>query len=45
MLMKSTQKAREKAISKIAEVRDAMGINYFDDKDLIEEQASKYGDN
>ena len=45
MLMKSTQKAREKAISKIAEVRDAMGINYFDDKDLIEEQTSKYGDN
>lgn len=42
MLMKSTAKAREKAISKIAEVRDAMGINYFDDKDLISAQADKY---
>ena len=42
MLMKSTAKAREKAISKIAEVRDAMGINYFDDKELINEQSDKY---
>ena len=42
MLMESTKKAREKGISKIAEVRDAMGINYFDDKDLISEQSDKY---
>lgn len=44
MLMKCTAKAREKAISKIAEVRDAMGINYFDDKDLIEQQSNKYSE-
>ena len=42
MLMNCTAKAREKAKSKIAEVRDAMGINYFDDKDLIDEQSDKY---
>ena len=44
MLMKSTSKAREKAISKIAEIRDAMGIDYFDDKDLINGQAEKYNE-
>ena len=42
MLMKCTQKAREKAISKIAEVRGAMGIDYFDDKELINEQSERY---
>ncbi len=42
MLVGCTAKAREKAKSKIAEVRDAMGINYFDDKDLINEQSDKY---
>lgn len=44
MLLKCTAKAREKAISKIAEVRDAMGINYFDDKDLIDGQSNKYNE-
>ena len=42
MLKESTKKAREKAISKIAEVRDAMGIDYFDDEDLINSQSDKY---
>ena len=42
MLMTCTARAREKAKSKIAEVRNAMGINYFDDKDLIDEQSDKY---
>lgn len=44
MLMTCTARAREKAKSKIAEVRNAMGINYFDDKDLIDEQSNKYSD-
>ena len=42
MLKESTKKAREKAISKIAEVRGAMGIDYFDDEDLINSQSDKY---
>ena len=44
MLHKCTEKARERAKNKINEVRDAMGINYFDDKDLIEGQSDKYSE-
>lgn len=44
ILLKSTAKARERAKMKIAEVRDAMGINYFDDIDLIKSQSNKYNE-
>ncbi len=42
MLLKCTERARKRAINKINEVRDAMGINYFDDKELIANQSDKY---
>ncbi len=42
MLRKGTEKARETAAATLAEVRNAMRINYFDDAQLIEEQSRKY---
>ena len=42
ILKKGTEKARETAAKTMAEVRNAMRINYFDDAELIAEQAKKY---
>ena len=42
MLRKGTEIARNTAAATLAEVRNAMRINYFDDAQLIEEQSRKY---
>lgn len=42
ILKKGSEKAREAAAKTLDEVRAAMKINYFDDLDLIREQAEKY---
>lgn len=42
ILEEGTKKAREVAAQTLKEVKDAMKINYFDDKDLIAEHAAKY---
>ncbi|MGP1436909.1 MAG: tryptophan--tRNA ligase [Phocaeicola sp.] len=42
MLKKGSESARETAAQTLDEVRKAMKINYFDDLDLIREQAKKY---
>ncbi|MCE2617662.1 tryptophan--tRNA ligase [Phocaeicola oris] len=42
MLKKGSESARETAAQTLDEVRRAMKINYFDDMDLIREQAKKY---
>ncbi len=43
ILRKGTEKARNTAAQTLSEVRKAMKINYFDDAELIREQAEKYG--
>lgn len=42
ILKKGSDEAREKAAQTLSEVRSAMKINYFDDAELIREQAAKY---
>ena len=42
ILEKGCQEARAKAAQTLDEVREAMKINYFADKDLIAEQSAKY---
>lgn len=42
ILQKGCADARETAAQTLSEVRSAMKITYFDDKDLIEEQAKRY---
>ena len=42
ILKKGTEKAREAASETLADVKAAMKINYFDDEELIREQAEKY---
>ncbi|MBR5030546.1 MAG: tryptophan--tRNA ligase [Muribaculaceae bacterium] len=42
ILRKGTDKARETAAQTMSEVRNAMKINYFDDKELIRQQAEFY---
>lgn len=42
MLKKGCEKAREKAAATLDDVRRAMKINYFDDADLIAEQAKRF---
>ena len=42
ILKKGTQVARERGIRTLEEVKKAMQINYFDDKELIAQQAEKY---
>ena len=42
ILKKGSEAAREVAAQTLHEVREAMKINYFDDPDLIREQAEKY---
>lgn len=43
MLHEGSQRARETAAQTLHEVRDAMKINYFDDKELILSQTLRYG--
>ncbi len=43
ILRKGSEAARETAAQTLEEVRAAMKINYFTDKDLIEEQAKAFG--
>lgn len=43
ILKAGTKKAQEAAAQTLAQVRDAMRINYFEDEDLIMEHAKKYG--
>lgn len=42
ILRKGTEKARETAAQTMSEVRQAMQINYFDDKELIQSQAELF---
>ena len=42
ILRKGTEEARKTAAQTLSEVRDAMKINYFDDAELIAQQAGKY---
>ena len=42
ILRKGSEAARAQAAKTLEEVKDAMKINYFADKDLIAEQAAKY---
>ena len=42
ILRKGSEKAREVAAKTLHEVRDAMKINYFDDEELIREQAERF---
>jgi len=43
MLRKGSEAARETAAQTLGDVRRAMRINYFDDQDLIREQAKRFG--
>lgn len=43
ILKAGSERAREVATKTLDEVRAAMKINYFDDLDLVKEQAEKYG--
>ena len=45
MLQEGCLKARETAAATLSEVRKAMKINYFDDIELIEEQAKRFASN
>ena len=45
MLQEGCLKARETAAATLDEVRKAMNINYFDDIELIEEQAKRFASN
>ena len=42
VLHKGSIQAREKAAQTLTDVKNAMKINYFDDKELIKEQSEKY---
>ncbi len=44
ILKKGSEKAREEAAQTLSEVKNAMRINYFDDAELIKNQAEKYGE-
>ena len=43
MLRQGSLKARETAADTLSKVKKAMKIDYFDDVDLIAEQARRYG--
>lgn len=43
VLKKGSEEAEKVAAETLSDVKKAMKINYFDDVDLIEEQAKKYG--
>ena len=42
ILRAGSEKAEKVAAQTLKEVKDAMKINYFDDNDLIEEQAKRF---
>ena len=42
ILRKGSEAAREVAAKTLYEMKQAMQINYFDDENLIAEQAAKY---
>ena len=42
ILRRGSDEARAMAASTLNDVRNAMRINYFDDKELIERQAKEY---
>ena len=42
ILKKGSEQAREVAAQTMSEVRKAMKIDYFDDAELIRQQAEKY---
>ena len=42
VLKKGSEVARETAAQTLSEVKSAMRINYFDDIELIREQAARY---
>ncbi len=42
ILRRGTEKARETAVQTMDEVRNAMKINYFDDKELIQQQSEYF---
>ena len=44
ILKKGSEAAREVAAQTLSEVKNAMRINYFEDAELIKNQAEKYGD-
>lgn len=44
ILKKGSETARQTAAKTLGEVKDAMRINYFEDAELIEHQALKYGE-
>lgn len=44
MLFDGSRKAREIAIDTVIRVKNAMGINYFDDKNLIDEHVKKFSE-
>jgi len=43
ILKKGSEAAREVAAQTLSDVKSAMKINYFDDMELIKQQAEKYG--
>jgi len=45
MLRKGCEVARAAAADTLSDVKKAMKINYFDDKELIEEQARRFAAN
>ena len=45
ILQKGSIEARKVAAKTLSEVKDAMKINYFDDKELIKRHMDKYGNN
>ena len=45
ILKKGSEEAREVAAQTLHEVKEAMRINYFDDENLIREQAERFRDN
>lgn len=42
ILKKGTEEARKKAAETLSEVKEAMKINYFDDLEMIQEQAKRF---
>ena len=44
ILRKGTEAARQRGIQTLNEVKKAMQINYFEDKELIEQQAKFYAE-
>ena len=42
ILKKGSETARERAAKTLSDVKNAMKINYFDDKELIKAQSEKY---